>query len=205
MNEEDDGADTARNQIGNLPCFDYAQITHTQTNTRIVTGVHIHIRSILSIALLGHTHTHTRPQQERASLWSWAWNVQFVFCFSLFLLFLHPLCQLAYWLHHTIKPKKKTKKPSTTTLSLCLQRKRERQSGRESVKERKHSKLVSRLSNFKVSALRAFLPTNPIVTQSVYRFPVCFGLLLIFYTILRIGHTQISLRKFVLQTGSTNG
>lgn len=85
------------------------------------------------------------------------------------------------------------------------ERERWRESGRESVKERKHSKLVSRLSNFKVSALRAFLPTNPIVTQSVYRFPVCFGLLLIFYTILRIGHTQISLRKFVLQTASTNG
>lgn len=74
MNEEDDGADTARNQIGNLPCFDYAQVTHTLWHTRIVTGVHIHIRSILSIALLGHTHTHTHPQQqqERASLWSWA-------------------------------------------------------------------------------------------------------------------------------------
>lgn len=64
MNEEDDGADTARNQIGNLPCFDYAQVTHTLWHTRIVTGVHIHIRSILSIALLGHTHTHTRSRRE---------------------------------------------------------------------------------------------------------------------------------------------
>lgn len=38
--------------------------THTLWHTRIVTGVHIHIRSILSIALLGHTHTHTRSRRE---------------------------------------------------------------------------------------------------------------------------------------------
>lgn len=109
--------------------------------------------------------------------------------------------------HHKTK-KKKDEKTKYNNIKFMLAKEkieRERESGRESVKERKHSKLVSRLSNFKVSALRAFLPTNPIVTQSVYRFPVCFGLLLIFYTILRIGHTQISLRKFVLQTGSTNG
>lgn len=208
MNEEDDGADTARNQIGNLPCFDYAQVTHTNTHTLAHTHsyrcAHTYSQHIVDCVIGSYTHAH--PQQERASLWSWAWNVQFVFCFSLFLLFLHPLCQLAYWLHHTIKPKKKDEKTKYNNIKFMLAKeKRARESGRESVKERKHSKLVSRLSNFKVSALRAFLPTNPIVTQSVYRFPVCFGLLLIFYTILRIGHTQISLRKFVLQTASTNG
>lgn len=210
MNEEDDGADTARNQIGNLPCFDYAQITHTKTHTLAHTHsyrcAHTYSQHIVDCVIGSYTHAH--PQQERASLWSWAWNVQFVFCFPLFLLFLHPLCQLAYWLHHTIKPKKKDEKTKYNNIKFMLAKEkieRERKSGRESVKERKHSKLVSRLSNFKVSALRAFLPTNPIVTQSVYRFPVCFGLLLIFYTILRIGHTQISLRKFVLQTASTNG
>lgn len=210
MNEEDDGADTARNQIGNLPCFDYAQVTHTNTHTLAHTHsyrcAHTYSQHIVECVIGSYTHAH--PQQERASLWSWAWNVQFVFCFSLFLLFLHPLCQLAYWLHHTIKPKKKDEKTKYNNIKFMLAKEkieRERQRGTESVKERKHSKLVSRLSNFKVSALRAFLPTNPIVTQSVYRFPVCFGLLLIFYTILRIGHTQISLRKFVLQTGSANG
>lgn len=185
---------------------------HTRTHTlvRTVTGVHIHIRSILSIALLGHTHTYTRTHiHPPAAGESFALELGLkraicILFFSLSSLSASALpISLLVTSHH--KTKKKTKKPSTTTLSLCLQRKRERESGGESVKERKHSKLVSRLSNFKVSALRAFLPTNPIVTQSVYRFPVCFGLLLIFYTILRIGHTQISLRKFVSQTGSTNG
>lgn len=138
MNEEDDGADTARNQIGNLPCFDYAQVTHTNTHTDAHTHsyrcAHTYSQHIVDCVIgsytHSHTHTHPQQQQERASLWSWAWNVQFVFCFSLFLLFLHPLCQLAYWLHHTIKPKKKDEKTKYNNIKFMLA-KEKRERGRE--------------------------------------------------------------------------
>lgn len=78
MNEEV-GADTARNEIGNLPCFDYAQITHTSTQTDTYADTHSyrcahtysqHIVDCV-IGSYTHTHTHTRNRRELRFL-SWA-------------------------------------------------------------------------------------------------------------------------------------
>lgn len=159
MNEEDDGADTARNQIGNLPCFDYAQITHTDKHTHSYRCAHTYSQHIVDCVIGSYTHSHTHIHPPAAGeSFALELGLKRAICilfFSLSSLSASALpISLLVTSHH--KTKKKTKKPSTTTLSLCLQRKRERESGRESVKERKHSKLVSRLSNFKVSALRAF-------------------------------------------------
>lgn len=101
-----------------MPCFDYAQFTCPCTYGRVCIYIYICVCVVIDDCVFG-SYGHMRyrrqqqqlPQQQKQQREKESEHFKLSFatcnlCFLLFALSLHPLSQLASWLHHNIKSDK---------------------------------------------------------------------------------------------------